>query len=187
MLRPGELAPDFVLTDADGDDVRLSSLSGRPILLVFFAKAANPFALRLLRALRDQHDEILRRGAIVAAVSLDKAGHLAALQSRHNIPFTLLADADGHVHDLYEAWRTSLLGRTAWAARRCTYILDEDGVLIKHYRAVNPLGHHRQLVKDLDRLAAQQSWGKPEGDPRMRRLRRPSLKRSGGGKNGGAP
>ncbi len=175
MLRPGELAPDFVLKDAEGRDVRLSSLSGRPIILYFYPRDNGVVCALEARSLRDQYEEIARRGAVVVGVSLDSPQSHAAFRDEHQIPFYLLSDVDGHVHDLYEAWRTSMLGRKHFAVRRCTYFLDEDGVIVKAYRVINPATHARQIVKDLDRLAAQRSWGQEDGELRQRLARRPSL------------
>lgn len=177
MLRPGELAPDFVLKDADGRDVRLSSLSGRPIILYFYPRDNGVVCTLEARSFRDQYEEIARRGAVVVGVSLDSAESHSAFRDQHQLPFYLLCDVDGHVHDLYEAWRTSMLGRKHFAVKRCTYFLDEDGVIVKAYRVVNPAMHARQIVKDLDRLQAQRSWGQgdDDGDLRARVVRRPSL------------
>lgn len=164
MLREGDAAPDFVLKDADGNDVRLSSFSGKPIVLYFYPKDSTPGCTIQAKGLRDRYEEIAEHGAVVVGVSLDDVESHCAFRDRLDLPFILLADPDGRVHDLYEAWRTSLFGRSRFAVRRCTFIIDETGIIAKSYSNVNVMGHAKQVIKDLARLAAQNSWGKGSKD-----------------------
>lgn len=160
MLRPGDAAPDFVLKDADGKDVRLSSLSGRPIVLYFYPRDETRGCTIQAKRLRDVHDEIVKHGAVVVGVSLDEPESHAAFRERLDIPFVLLADPEGRVHDLYEAWRTTLLGRNPLGVRRCTYIIDQDGIIRRVHKNVNVLRHASQVLGDLERLQAQKAWPK---------------------------
>ncbi len=164
MLQAGDAAPDFVLKDADGHDVRLSSLSGHPIVLYFYPRDNTPGCTIQAKRFRDRMADLTEFGAVVVGVSLDSPEDHCDFRDKHDIPFLLLSDPDGHVHDLYEAWRTSLVGRTHWAVRRCTFLIDEDGVIARVYKSVNVLRHASQVVKDLDRIRAQRSWGKVTTD-----------------------
>lgn len=161
MLRPGDAAPDFVLKDEAGQDLRLSTFSGRPIVLYFYPRDDGLGGAIEAKRFRDHHEDILGHGAVVVGVSLDGTESHGVFRARHDLPFHLVSDPDGRVHDLYEAWHTTLFGRTRFAVRRCTYLIDEDGIIRRVYRSVNVVGHARQVVKDLERLAAQRSWGKP--------------------------
>ncbi len=163
MLKPGDAAPDFVLKDADGKDVRLSSFSGRPIVLYFYPKDHTPGCTIQAKGLRDHYEEIQGHGAVVVGVSLDPPERHREFRKDCEIPFLLLADPEGRVHDLYDAWRTSLLGRSPLAVRRCTFIIDGAGIIREVYRNVNVFGHAKQVVKDLERMEAQQAWGKDGG------------------------
>lgn len=159
-LRPGDAAPDFVLKDGDDQDVRLSSFGGRPIVLYFYPKDGTPGCTLQAKGFRDHHDEILARGAVVVGVSLDDPESHREFADKCSLPYLLLSDPEGRVHDLYEAWRTTLLGRSHFAVKRCTFLIDELGIIRHVYQRVSPLGHAKQVVKDLDRLKAQKAWGK---------------------------
>ena len=160
MIKPGDAAPDFVLKDEAGKDLRLSSFSGRTIVLYFYPRDFTPGCTLEAKGFRDHYETISGHGAVVVGVSLDGPERHRAFHDQCRLPFHLLADPDGRVHDLYDAWRTSLLGRTHWAMRRCTFVIDGDGIVREVHRNVSPIGHARQVVKDLERLAAQQAWGK---------------------------
>ncbi len=171
MLREGDAAPDFVLKDADGKDLRLSSFSGHPIVLYFYPKDHTPGCTLQAKRLRDHYEEMAGRGAVVVGVSLDSVESHCAFRDKHHLPFHLLSDPDGRVHDLYEAWRTTLLGRSSLAVRRCTFLIDPDGIIRKVYGSVNVLGQVNHVIKDLERLEAQQAWGKGNGVARKEMAR----------------
>ncbi len=166
MLKPGDAAPDFVLKDSSGKDQRLSSHSGKTIILTFLKRDSNRWDnLQILR-LRDQHDRLEAMGAIVVGVSLGSVTTHAAWRNQHGVPFHLLSDPEGRVHDLYDAWATTLLGRRPAAVRRCTYLIDEDGIIRRAYGRPNVLTHASQVVKDVQRLQAQRNWGKKDARPK---------------------
>lgn len=160
MLKPGDAAPDFVLKDPQGRDVRLSSFSGRFIVLFFYPRDSTPGCTIQAKGLRDHHAEIQAHNAIVVGVSLDQPETHLEFTQECGLPFTLLSDPEGRVHDLYDAWRTSLFGRSALGVRRCTFIIDGDGIIREVHKNVNVFGHARVVMKDLERLAAQKSWGR---------------------------
>lgn len=160
MLLVGDAAPDFVLANADGESVRLSSHQGKPIVLYFYPKDNTPGCTLQAKRFRDVYEEIAAHGAVVVGVSLDDTEAHCGFRDRHDLPFVLLSDPDGRVHDLYEAWRTTIFGKTALAVRRCTYLIDGDGIIRRTYGRVNVLNHAQQVVRDLERLNAQRDWGK---------------------------
>lgn len=160
MLKPGDAAPDFVLKDQDGKDVRLSSFSGRPIVLFFYPKDLTPGCTIQAKGLRDQTENLAAHNAQVVGISLDEPERHAEFQDTCGLPYPLLSDPEGRVHDLYDAWRTTLLGRTSLAVRRCTFVIDANGIVRAVHRNVNVFTHAKAVLQDLDRLTAQSAWGK---------------------------
>jgi thioredoxin-dependent peroxiredoxin len=170
MLRAGDAAPDFVLKDRDGQDVRLSSFGGRPIVLYFYPKDGTPGCTLESKGFRDHYEDLQAHNAVVVGVSMDSPERHREFADKCGLPFPLLSDPDGRVLDLYEAWRTTLLGRRSIAVRRCTFLIDEDGIIRHVYRRVSPVGHAKQVLKDLERLKAQKAWGKGDAGDRVREL-----------------
>ncbi len=162
MLLPGDAAPDFSLDDADGKRVRLSAFSGHPIVLYFYPKDHTAGCTLEAKRFRDAYEDIAAHGAVVVGVSLDDSESHCGFRDKHQIPFHLLSDPDGRVHDLYEAWRTTMFGKTSMAVKRCTYLIDEDGIIRKAYGRVNVLSHAKNVVADLERMTAQRAWGKKD-------------------------
>ena len=160
MLKPGDAAPDFVLKDSEGRDVRLSGFSGSPIVLYFYPKDNTPGCTIQAKRFRDHYPEIVAHGAVVVGVSLDPVEKHKEFLEDCDLPFPLLADPDGRVHDLYDAWRTTLLGRSSLGVRRCTFLIDGDGIIYEVYKTVNVFTHANTVLKDLERLKAQKAWGR---------------------------
>lgn len=155
MLKEGDAAPDFVLKDADGQDVRLSSLLGRPVVVYFYPKDNTVGCTIEAKGFRDNMQDIEAHGAVVLGISMDSIAKHCGFRDKHQIPYLLLSDPDGRVHDLYDAWLTTLFGKTHFAVRRCTYVIDAQGIIRKVYRHVNPLGHAKDISKDLELLQAK--------------------------------
>jgi peroxiredoxin Q/BCP len=152
MLKPGDAAVDFMLHDADGEEFRLSHFSGQPIVLYFYPKDSTPGCTLEAKGFRDHGPDFDAAGAIVVGVSLDGSESHKCFRDKYDLNFHLLSDPDGRVHDLYGAWRTTLLGRNALGVRRCTYIIDGDGIIRKSYKLVNSFTHASTVVKDLQQL-----------------------------------
>jgi len=160
MLKPGDAAPDFVLKDSEGRDVRLSGFAGSPIVLYFYPRDNTPGCTIQAKRFRDHYPEIVAHGAVVVGVSLDPVEKHKEFLEGCELPFPLLADPDGRVHDLYDAWRTTLLGRSSLGVRRCTFLIDGDGIIYEVYKTVNVFTHANTVLKDLERLKAQKAWGR---------------------------
>lgn len=155
MLKAGDAAPDFLLKDANGKDLRLSALAGRPVVLYFYPRDHTAGCTIEAKGFRDLHGEFQACDAAVVGVSLDPPGSHCAFRDKHGLPFTLLSDPSGRVHDLYGAWLTTLFGKRSFAVRRCTFVIDGLGIIRRVYRHVNPIGHAKDVLKDVEALAPQ--------------------------------
>ncbi|MEK6985114.1 MAG: peroxiredoxin [Candidatus Thermoplasmatota archaeon] len=154
MPKVGDAAPDFVLKDADGNEVRLSSYRGRPVVLYFYPKDRTPGCTIQAKSFRDEHAGLTEVGAVVLGVSLDSMESHCEFRDRHQLPFKLLSDPDGRIHDLYGIFWTSLFGKTSLAVRRTTFLIDAHGVIQLAHSGLNPVTH---VTRALEELAALRS------------------------------
>lgn len=150
QVKEGDAAPDFELLSTSGKQVRLSGLRGAPVVLYFYPEDHTPGCTLEAKGFRNYFDGISLHKAAILGVSQDNHENHCGFRDKHALPFELLSDEDGDVHDLYGAWQRTLLGKTR--VRRCTFLLDPDGRVAKVYPKVNPLGHPRQVVADLEDL-----------------------------------
>jgi peroxiredoxin Q/BCP len=120
-LPTGTLAPDFALADDAGNQVRLSALRGKYVVLVFYPGDSTPGCTRQLCQLRDSWESARARGVEVFGVNPQSAASHAGFRSHHKLPFPLLVDAGRTVASLYNA--------NGIIVKRTVYLIGPDGVI----------------------------------------------------------
>jgi peroxiredoxin Q/BCP len=147
VVEEGKPAPDFTLTSDSGEDVTLSSFRGKPVVLYFYPKDDTPGCTAQACGIRDVYGEFERAGAVVLGVSPDSESSHVKFKEKYGLPFTLLADPDHEVSDLYGVWREkTYAGRTYMGIDRSTFVVAEDGTLKKVMRKVKPDTHADEVL-----------------------------------------
>jgi peroxiredoxin Q/BCP len=153
VIDVGEQAPDFSLPDQNGDDVRLSELRGSPVVLYFYPRADTPGCTTQACGVRDHRADYEKAGARVLGVSPDTVADVAKFADKRSLNFTLLADADHAVADLYGTWgEKSMYGKRYWGVQRSTYVIDADGRIAAVLPKVKPKQHDELVLKALAEL-----------------------------------
>ncbi len=151
-VQVGDEAPWFAAKDADGSDFDIAHLRGQWVVLYFYPEDHTIGCTMEAKAFRDYFEAISLHEAAIVGISRDNAGNHCAFRDKHALPFKLLCDEGGAVHDLYGAWRKPLLRRDRVGPRRCTFIIDPSGRVAQVYPKVNPIGHAQQVVRALPAL-----------------------------------
>jgi len=147
MIEPGQPAPDFELPNQDGEPVRLSDLRGRRIVLYFYPKADTPGCTTQACGIRDHRADYAAAGARVLGVSPDPVKAIAKFHDGQDLNFTLLADEDHAVCELYGTWvEKNRYGRTYLGAQRATFIIDADGVIAHVIPSASPKTHDEEVL-----------------------------------------
>jgi thioredoxin-dependent peroxiredoxin len=155
MIEEGTQAPDFTLPDQDGEDVTLSDLRGQTVVLYFYPKADTPGCTTQACGIRDHQADYDAAGAKVLGVSPDPVKAVKKFHGGQGLGFTLLADEDHAVCELYGVWgEKSMYGRTYMGAQRATFIIDASGTVAKVFPKVSPKTHDEVVLKALDELGA---------------------------------
>ena len=141
----GRPAPDFTLTDGEGNPWRLSDRRGRVVVLLFYPGDETPICTRQMCSVRDRWEDYEATGAEVVGVSTDPPESHRKFSEHHGLPLRLLSDPGGKVAKVYGA-SSWLPGRTA----RAVVVIDAEG-RVRHNRA-QPVSLFRP--KDDEVLAA---------------------------------
>ena len=153
MIEAGEKAPEFTLPDQDGDDVSLSGLEGRTVVLYFYPKADTPGCTTQACGIRDRAAEYDAAGAVVVGVSPDPVSAVKKFHGKQSLNFTLLADEDHAVCDAYGVWiEKSMYGKKYWGAQRTTFIVDESGTIAHVIPKASPKTHDDEVLAALAEL-----------------------------------
>ncbi|MGA2320589.1 MAG: thioredoxin-dependent thiol peroxidase [Solirubrobacteraceae bacterium] len=145
-LDPGDEAPDFTLADQDGNEVSLSGLRGKTVVLYFYPKADTPGCTAQACGVRDHEADYAKVGATVLGVSPDPVGKVKKFHEKQSLNFRLLSDEDHAVADAYGVWvEKSMYGRKYMGNERTTFVIDAAGKVTTALRKVKP-GEHDDLV-----------------------------------------
>jgi thioredoxin-dependent peroxiredoxin len=146
----GMTAPAFRLQDQAGAWHNSGDYRGKWLVLYFYPKDDTPGCTTQACEFRDNLFAFNKLGAVVVGVSVDDVASHQAFAEEHSLPFTLLADSTKETAKAYGVLR-SVLGLMEIASRE-TFIIDPEGRIAKHYRAVDPKGHSQAVLKDLRTL-----------------------------------
>ena len=147
MIAAGEAAPDFTLPDQDGEPVTLSALRGGPVVLYFYPKADTPGCTTQACGIRDHSADYDAAGATVLGVSPDSVKDVKKFHGKQGLNFTLLADADHAVAELYGTWAEKrMYGRTYMGVLRATFIIDPDGTVAHVIPKASPKTHDDEVL-----------------------------------------
>ena len=144
----GSTAPDFTLSSDEGEDVTLSALQGRKVVLYFYPKDDTPGCTAQACDFRDAQPRFEGIDAVVLGVSPDSVASHAKFREKFDLNFPLLADVDHEVCEAYGVWKEKkLYGRTFMGVERSTFLIDEEGVIEEVWRKVKPRGHTEMLAE----------------------------------------
>ncbi len=142
MLEPGDTAPDFTLRDQSGNEVSLSGLRGKTVVLYFYPRADTPGCTTQACGVRDHRADYAHADAVVLGVSPDPVKAVAKFDDKYGLGFPLLADEDHAVAETYGVWvEKNRYGRTYMGVERSTFVIDPGGQIKEIFRKVKPAEH----------------------------------------------
>jgi len=155
VVEEGQEAPEFTLRDQEGNPVTLSDLRGQPVVLYFYPKADTPGCTTQACGIRDHRADYERSGAKVLGASPDTVTAQRKFADKYGLDFTLLADENHEVAELYGVWgEKKMYGKTYMGVERSTFVIDPDGKIAKVLPKVSPKTHDEVVLEALGELAS---------------------------------
>lgn len=149
-LNIGDLAPDFSLLDAQGNQWRLENLRGRRVVLYFYPRDNTPGCTKEACGFRDVYPEYQALNVVVVGISVDDPKSHAKFATKYQLPFPLLSDLDGSVASNYESYGAKkFMGKEFTGVYRSTFVIGPDGRIEKIYRKIKPESHATSILADL--------------------------------------
>jgi peroxiredoxin Q/BCP len=150
VIQEGEPAPDFELQSDARETVRLSDLRGRSVVLYFYPKDDTPGCTTEACEFRDAYDGFRERGIEILGLSPDDVTSHERFKSKHELPFTLLADPDHRVAEAYGVWaERNFAGKKYMGIKRSTFVIDPDGNVARAMLGIKPAGHAAAVLEGL--------------------------------------
>ena len=151
MLEVGMKAPEFTLSDKDGNAVSLSDFLGKKVVLYFYPKDNTPGCTRQACAFAAAYEGFKSRDVVVIGISKDSvASHLKFAQ-KHELPFILLSDPELQAIQAYDVWQEKkLYGKVSMGVVRSTYIINEQGMIENVMPKVKPDTNAAEILAHLN-------------------------------------
>lgn len=154
MLKEGQLAPLFVLPDADMESVDLAAFRGKyNVVLFFYPKDGTPGCTLEATDFSDHEEEFLAKGCVVIGISRDDCLKHAEFRDNNGISVRLLSDSDTAVCKKYGVWQAKEVdGVKRYGIARSTFVVDKQGVLRLTMYGVNAKGHALDVLRMVKEL-----------------------------------
>ena len=150
MLAVGTKAPDFTLPDQNGELRSLSDLAGQRVILYFYPKDMTSGCTKQACAFGELYPQFREKGAVVLGVSKDTVASHKRFEEKHGLPFILLSDTEKEVIQAYDVWKEKkLYGKVSFGVVRTTYLIDENGVIVKAFDKVKAAENPAQMLAEL--------------------------------------
>lgn len=147
-------APDFQLPDQNGKINRLSDYRGQWVLLYFYPRDNTPGCTAEACAIRDIWGEFKAKGLVVLGVSTNSVDSHKKFETKHSLPFTLLADEGKEVVKKFGVWAPKrLAGHEFLGTKRTSFLIDPEGKIAKVYENVKPAVHAAEVLRDFEAMA----------------------------------
>lgn len=132
MLEVGIKAPNFTLPDQNGEMHSLEDYRGKKVILYFYPRDNTAGCTKQACGFSDRYPQIKERGAVVLGVSKDSVASHKKFEEKYGLAFTLLSDTERKVIEAYDVWKEKKsYGKVSMGVVRTTYLIDEEGIIIK--------------------------------------------------------
>ncbi|ETI66315.1 thioredoxin-dependent thiol peroxidase [Neobacillus vireti] len=143
----GKQAPDFQLEANNGETVTLAKFRGKNVVLYFYPKDMTPGCTTEACDFRDQFQQFHDLNAVILGVSPDPANRHQKFIEKYGLPFLLLADTDHEAAEAYGVWKLKKnFGKEYMGIERSTFIINQEGTLVKEWRKVQVKGHVEEAL-----------------------------------------
>ncbi|XOZ34457.1 thioredoxin-dependent thiol peroxidase [Halomonadaceae bacterium KBTZ08] len=150
MSWEGQQAPDFRLEDQDGNEHSLADYRGHKVLLYFYPRDNTPGCTTEAQQFRDRLEELRAHDVQVLGVSRDTVKSHRKFADKEALNFPILADPEHEVLKAYNLLKgKTMFGKPALGVNRESFLIDEEGVIRKHYAKVKPQEHVDEILADL--------------------------------------
>lgn len=151
MLTVGSIAPDFTLPDENGRMHSLSDYRGKRVVLYFYPKDNTAGCTKQACGFRELYPQFLEKGAVVIGISRDSAESHRKFREKYQLPFTLLSDPERTAIEAYGVWQEKKnYGKVSMGIVRTTYLIDEEGRILKGMEKVRAADNPGDMLKSLE-------------------------------------
>jgi len=150
MLTVGMKAPDFTLSDQNGNPVALSDYRGKKVVLYFYPRDNTPGCTRQACAFAGAYEAFRNKNVEVIGISKDSVSSHVKFAEKYGLPFVLLSDPELVAIQAYGVWQEKkLYGKLSFGVVRTTFVIDENGIIERIMPKVKPDTNAAEILEAL--------------------------------------
>ena len=150
MLEVGIKAPAFSLPDQNGTVHTLEEYKGKKVVLYFYPKDNTSGCSKQACGFAELHPQFTEKGAVVIGISKDSVASHKKFEEKFGLPFTLLSDTELTAIQTYDVWKEkTMCGKTSMGVVRTTYLIDEEGVIVKAFGNVKAAENPAKMLEEV--------------------------------------
>ena len=150
MLQAGMKAPQFTLMNEAGEKISLSDFAGKKVVVYFYPKDNTPGCTKQACGFGELYPQFTEKGAVVVGISKDSVASHKRFEEKYSLPFTLLSDPELQAIQAYDVWKEkTLYGKKSMGVVRTTYLIDEDGIIVRAMDKVKAAQNPAQMLEIL--------------------------------------
>lgn len=147
-MKEGDQAIDFTLEASNGEEVTLSELKGKNVVLFFYPKDQTPGCTKEACGFRDAIQAFEDLNTVILGINKDSVASHQKFVAKQELPFLLLSDPDGEICEKYGVIKEkNMFGKKRMGIERSTFLIDKDGNIAKAYRKVKVTGHVEEVLQ----------------------------------------
>ena len=151
MLEIGKKAPDFTLLNQDNESMSLSDFKGKKIILYFYPRDNTPGCTKQACGFGELYPSFVERGVQIIGISKDSVASHKRFKDKYQLPFILLSDPELEAIKAYDVWKEkNMYGKKVMGVVRTTYLIDENGMIIKAFEKVKAADNPRNMLKEIE-------------------------------------
>ena len=148
-IHEGDIAPDFSFSDYKGINTKLSDLRGRRIVLYFYPRDFTPGCSTEATEFARDYEKFKAKNIDILGISPDGEESHSKFKEKMNIPYHLVPDTDFTISKRYAVYGPrKFMGKEYIGVSRTTFLVDQNGVIIKIFNKVKPLGHSLEVLQE---------------------------------------
>mgnify|MGYP000061743083 CR=1 FL=1 len=149
----GKKVPDFTLPATGEKTLTLSEFKGSRVVLYFYPKDSTPGCTTESQGFRDDYLKFRRRNTVILGVSRDSLRSHENFRAKHGFQFDLISDSEEQLCKLFDVIKEkNMYGRKVLGIERSTFLINEEGILVREWRKVKVKGHVEEVLEAVKEL-----------------------------------
>ena len=150
MLKEGEKIPKFKVITSKGETFTNADIQGKKVIFYFYPKDDTPGCTKEAQGFSGNVKEFNKKEVTIYGISKCSVKKHEKFCSKYSFEHELLSDEDNTLCEDFGVWKEkSMYGKKYMGIERSTFLINEDGLIIKSWEKVKVPGHVENVLESI--------------------------------------